>query len=96
MSKIKTVFVSVPMNGKDDMMIERSIQIAKRDYCRAHNIGPKEVEFVKTDIANKLASKLVAEGFVEFFSSENKYEPILDATEIEARIHVVKPTQKGR
>lgn len=53
----------------------------------------REIEFVKTDMANKIARKLVAEGFVEFFSSENKYEPIADVTEIEARICVVKPMQ---
>lgn len=50
-----------------------------------------DIEFVKTEMANKIARKLVAEGFVEFFSSENKYEPIADATEIEARIFVAKP-----
>ena len=53
-----------------------------------------EIEFIKTEMAYKLASKLVAEGFVEFLSRE--YEPIADVTEIEARICVVKPTQKGR
>ena len=53
------------------------------------------IEFVKTDIANKLARKLVAEGFVEFFSNENKYPPITDVTEIEARICVIKPIQEG-
>ena len=56
----------------------------------------REIEFIKTDMANKLARKLVAEGFVEFFSSENKYEPIADVTEMEARICVVKPTHEGR
>ena len=55
----------------------------------------REIEFVKTDMANEIARKLVAEGFVEFFSSENRYEPIADATEIEARICVVKPKQGG-
>lgn len=55
-----------------------------------------ETEFVKMDMANKIAKKLVAEGFVEFFSSENKYTPIADVTEIEARICVVKPTQDRR
>ena len=55
-----------------------------------------EIEFVKTEMANKIARKLVAEGFVEFFSSENKYEPIADVTEIEARICVVKPMQECR
>lgn len=55
----------------------------------------REIEFVKTDMANKLARKLVDEGFVEFCSSENKYGPITDVTEIEARICVVKPTREG-
>lgn len=53
-----------------------------------------EIEFVKMDMANKIARKLVAEGFVEFFSRENKYEPIADTAEIEARIMVVKPSQE--
>ena len=56
----------------------------------------REDKFVKIYMVNKLASKLIAEGFVEFFSRENQYTAILDSTEIEARIHVVKPTQKGR
>lgn len=60
------------------------------------NYFAREIEFVKTDMANELARKLVAEGFVEFFSRENKYGPITDTTEIEARICVVKPTQEGR
>lgn len=55
-----------------------------------------DIEFVKIDMANEIARKLVAEGFVEFFSSENKCAPISDVTEIEARIRVVKPTQEGR
>ena len=54
-----------------------------------------EIEFVKMNMANKLARKLVAEGFVEFLSSENEYTPIEDATEIEARICVVKPMYEG-
>ena len=61
-------------------------------YYLAH-----EIEFVKTDMANKLASKLIAEGFVEFYTCENKYAPIIKGvTEIEARVCVVKPLQEGR
>ena len=59
-------------------------------YCLVN-----EIEIVKTEMANKIASKLVAEGYMEFFSRENKYEPIADATEIEARICVVKPIANG-
>jgi len=55
-----------------------------------------ETEFVKTDMANMIARKLVDEGFVEFFISENKYGPIADTTEIEARICVAEPMQEGR
>lgn len=44
MSK-KVVFVGVPMNGKDDAMIERAIQIAKRDYLRLYGLNVKDVEF---------------------------------------------------
>lgn len=55
-----------------------------------------EVEFVKMDMANKLARKLVAEGLVEFFSSKNEYEPTMDTAEIEARVYVAEPPQKGR
>lgn len=50
-----------------------------------------DVEFVKTEMANKLAKKLVTEGFVEF--SVNRYDPIADGSEIEARICVVKPIE---
>lgn len=53
-----------------------------------------EIEFVKMDMANKLARKLVDEGFVMFFSRKNNYEPVTDTTEIEARIMVVKPSQE--
>ena len=49
-------------------------------------------EFVKTDMANKIASKLVADGFVEFYSSSGPFcSPIEDVTEIRARVKVVKP-----
>ena len=53
-----------------------------------------EIEFVKIDMVNKLATKLVAEGFVQFSNNKNK-EPIADTTEIKAKIFVVKPWQEG-
>jgi hypothetical protein len=53
-----------------------------------------EIEFVKTEMANKIARKLVDEGYVEFLS--DKYEPIAGVTEIEARIYVAKPLHEGR
>ena len=60
-----------------------------------HNRFLNEIELVKTEMANKLARKLVAEGFVEFYSRNNEYAQVPDAVEIEARICVVKPTQEG-
>ena len=54
-----------------------------------------EIEFVKVDMANKIARKLVDEGFVEFLSNENEYVPIANTTEIKARIYVVRPTQES-
>ena len=59
------------------------------------NYFVREIEFVKSDMANQIARKLVAEGFVEFFIGENKFGPIADVTEIEARICVAKPMLKG-
>ena len=78
--------------------IHRDIKtLAIRNIVSNHLIYDiREIEFVKMDMANKIARKLVAEGFVEFISSKNNYEPIADVTEIEARICVVKPNQKGR
>lgn len=70
--------------------VHRDIEtLAIRNIVPNHLV--REIEFVKMEMANKIARKLVAEGFVEFFSSENKYEPITDVTEIEARVCVVKP-----
>lgn len=53
-----------------------------------------EIELVKMEMANKLARELVAKGYVKF--SDNKYIPTVDAIEIEARICVAKPMQKGK
>lgn len=61
-----------------------------------HSRFLNEIEIVKKEMVNKLARKLVADGFVEFSISTNKYEPIPDVKEIEARICVVKPMQEGR
>ena len=41
----KQVFISVPMHGKDEAMIKRSVQIAKRAYCRRNHISAKDVIF---------------------------------------------------
>ena len=45
MEKMKMVFVSVPMSGKDEALIKRSVQIAKRAYLRHAGLKAKDVEF---------------------------------------------------
>lgn len=69
---------------------------ARIETLEIRNIVPKflaqQTEFVKTDMANKIASKLVANGFVEFFSSSGPfYSPMENVMEIRARVKVVKP-----
>ena len=53
-----------------------------------------EIEFVKMDMANKIARKLIAEGFIEFSTDTNKYAPIADVTEIKAKICVARPMRE--
>jgi len=74
--------------------IHRDIETLAIRSIVPNHIVCDDMEFVKMDMASKIARKLVVEGFVEFSSSANKYAPIEDVTEIEARIRVVKPTQK--
>ena len=74
--------------------IHRNIEtLAIRNIVQ--NCFVRDIEFVKMDMAIKLARKLVDEGFVEFSNRKNKYAQMPDAVEIEARICVVKPTQEG-
>ena len=45
MSK-RIVFVSVPMSGRDDDVVNRQIQITKHKYLQKNGIGIREVAFV--------------------------------------------------
>lgn len=42
----KLVFVGVPMNGKTDEEIERSLQMARDFYVHAKGVNAKEVAFI--------------------------------------------------
>lgn len=42
----KLVFVSVPMNGKTDKSIEKSIELTKIQYLHINRIDAKDVEFI--------------------------------------------------
>ncbi len=45
MENKKKVFISTPMSGKDEALIKRSIQLAKRSYCRKNKISARDVDF---------------------------------------------------
>ena len=45
MDEKKMVFVSVPMSGKDEALIERQIQITKAWYLKVTNQNVKDVAF---------------------------------------------------
>lgn len=54
----------------------------------------EQIELVKTDMARRISNKLIADGYVEFRSRElYKDTPIMDTTEIEARLDVVRPME---
>ena len=59
------------------------------------------IEFVKSDMTEQIAKKLVEEGYVKFNYSGHYHriaddEEVMNISEIEARICVVKPAQEGR
>jgi len=45
-TKKRVVFVSVPMKGRTDALIEKAIQIAKVQYLHIKNISADDVEFI--------------------------------------------------
>ena len=47
-------------------------------------------EYIKRDMAHQLADKLMAEGYISYFTREELNEPLFDNAEIEARINVVR------
>ena len=59
------------------------------------------IEFVKSDMTKQIVKKLVEDGYVKFDYSGDYYrivedEEVMNISEIEARICVVKPIQEGR
>lgn len=47
-------------------------------------------EYIKRDMANQLANKLMDEGYISYFTREDPDGQIFDNAEIEARIMVVR------
>ena len=59
------------------------------------------IEFVKSDMTKQIMKMLVEDGYVKFNYSGNYYriaddEEVMNISEIEARIYVIKPMQEGR
>ena len=58
------------------------------------NYMAEHIEVIKTDAARQIANKLISDGYVEFLSREPyKDTLIMDITEIEARLDVVRPME---
>ena len=72
-------------------MCERKIETLKIKSI-IPNYMAEHIEIVKTDMARQISNKLIADGYVEFYSREPyKDTPIKDITQIEARLDVVRP-----
>ena len=57
--------------------------------------------FVKSDMTKEIVKKLVEDGYIKFNYSGDYHhiandEEVMNISEIEARICVIKPTQEGR
>ena len=72
-------------------MCERKIETLKIKSV-IPNYMAEHIEIIKSDMARQISNKLIAEGYVEFYNREPyKGTPIMDTTEIEARLDVVRP-----
>lgn len=83
--------IMIPMEVRTD---GRQIDtIAVRNMVPCHICTRDHDPIVKSMMANKIATKLLADQYITFYSYENHYAPVLDTIEIEARLDVVKPKE---
>lgn len=69
------------------------VTLAVRNLIDKRMIPPNTTEYseyIKRDMAYQLANKLMDEGYISYFTSEEPAGPIYDNAEIEARIKVVR------
>ena len=66
----KTVFISVPMYGKVESLIERSIQVTKDFYLKKEGISAKDVNFRDNFHASR-------KYFEESGTSQEEYESMM-------------------
>ncbi len=92
--------------------ILKPVQLIKCDQkvnaIKIKNILPNNIEqtkeyieFVKSDMTKEIVKKLVENGYIKFNYSGDYHriaddEEVMNISEIEARICVIKPTQEGR
>ena len=74
---------------------ERKIDTLKiRQLIPCHIIRDCEDDYVKGLMAKRMAQKLVEDGYITFFQNYNeKFAPIEDHVELEARLDVVRPME---
>jgi hypothetical protein len=78
------------------------IQVCERkiDTLKISNVVPRYMdyddrpEFIKTEMANKFASKLLADGYIQFKTDCDIFNEF-DAIRIDAKLDVVKPLDVG-
>lgn len=80
--------IMIPLEVRTDGRQIDTIAVRNIVPCRLYT-KDNDV-FVKSIMANKIATKLLADQYITFYSCENQYEPAIDTIEIEARLDVVK------
>lgn len=81
--------IMIPLEVKTDGRQIDTIKTRNMIPCRMCTRDNDHI--VKSIMANKIATKLLADEYIAFYSHENHYEPITDVMEIEARLDVVRP-----
>ena len=83
--------IMIPLEVRTDGRQIDTVKIRNMIPCR---MCTKDNEhMVKSIMANKIATKLLADQYITFYSYENHYAPALDTIEIEARLDVVRPKE---
>lgn len=83
--------IMIPLEIRTDGRQIDTIKIRNMVPCRMCTRDNDHI--VKSIMVNKIATKLLADEYIVFYSHENHYEPITDVMEIEARLDVVKPKE---
>ena len=83
--------ITIPIEVRTDGRQIDTIAVRNMVPCRV--CTKDKYVFIKSIMANKIATKLLADQYITFYSYENHYAPAIDTIEIEARLDVVKPKE---